>query len=127
MDALIGFGKVDDKYLTQRTYNITGMSFAPEDVAASIQKVMPEFVIKYAPDFRQAIAETWPRSINDDIRKKRLGVEPKIRPRRNDEGYVRGAPIRSWGIVTVGFTPHKPGTGKGKGKGKGKGAFDRAF
>lgn len=48
------------------SYNLGGISFAPEQVAAEIKKHIPEFEITYAPDFRQKIAESWPASINDE-------------------------------------------------------------
>ena len=47
------------------SYNLGGISFAPEEIAAEIKKHIPEFEISYAPDFRQKIAESWPGSIND--------------------------------------------------------------
>ena len=47
------------------SYNLGGISFAPEDIASEIKKHLPNFKISYAPDFRQKIAESWPGSIDD--------------------------------------------------------------
>jgi nucleoside-diphosphate-sugar epimerase len=46
-------------------YNIAGVSFNPQQIAAEIKKHIPDFTITYKPDFRQEIADTWPQSIND--------------------------------------------------------------
>jgi nucleoside-diphosphate-sugar epimerase len=50
---------------TRTSYNLASMSFSPEEIATSIQKIIPEFKISYKPDFRQQIASSWPRSIDD--------------------------------------------------------------
>ena len=59
------------------SYNLAGISFTPEQIAAEIKKHIPEFNISYEPDFRQAIADSWPQSIDDSRAKEDWGWNPK--------------------------------------------------
>lgn len=47
------------------SYNLSGVSFTPKEIATEIKKRIPEFTISYKPDFRQKIADSWPASIDD--------------------------------------------------------------
>lgn len=58
------------------SYNLAGMSFTPAELTASIQKHFPQFVTQYKPDFRQAIAESWPRTIDDSVAQQDWGWKP---------------------------------------------------
>jgi nucleoside-diphosphate-sugar epimerase len=53
------------KLTVHSSYNLSGISFSPKEIAAEIKKHIPEFEITYKPDFRQQIAESWPQSIDD--------------------------------------------------------------
>ena len=58
--------KADASRLRVRSsYNVAGVSFVPATLAAAIARRVPGFTVKYAPDFRQAIAETWPHTLDD--------------------------------------------------------------
>lgn len=60
------------------SYNISGMSFSPKEIAEEIKKHIPEFSIKYEPDYRQQIAESWPQSIDDSVANSDWGWKPQF-------------------------------------------------
>lgn len=63
--------------LERRSYNLAGTSFTPLDIAAAIRKRLPHFTLNIEPDFRQAIAASWPQSIDDSAAQRDWGWAPK--------------------------------------------------
>lgn len=77
MDATVRLMEAPkDKISVRTSYNLAGISFSPEEVAASIDKIIPDFKITYKPDFRQKIAESWPAQIDDTLARKDWGWRP---------------------------------------------------
>ena len=64
-----------NKVQIRSSYNISGISFSPEDISNEIKKHITNFSISYSADFRQKIADSWPNSIDDSIAKKDWGWE----------------------------------------------------
>ncbi len=58
------------------SYNLAGMSFSPAEITAAIQQYIPNFKTEYNPDSRQAIADSWPNSIDDTEARKDWGWKP---------------------------------------------------
>ena len=58
------------------SYNLAGMSFSPAEITAAIQQYIPNFKTEYNPDSRQAIADSWPNSIDDAEARKDWGWKP---------------------------------------------------
>ncbi len=59
-------------------YNVAGMTFTPAQLGAEIVRHIPAFQIDYMPDFRQAIARSWPHSVNDDAARRDWGWSPRF-------------------------------------------------
>jgi len=59
-------------------FNFAGISFSCQELADEIKKSIPDFVISYAPDFRQAIADSWPKSIDDSEARNQWGWKPQF-------------------------------------------------
>jgi len=57
-------------------FNVGAMSFTAGELAAAIQKRVPGFKVRYAPDFRQQIADSWPRSVDDAAARAEWGWKP---------------------------------------------------
>lgn len=59
-------------------FNFAGISFSCEELAVEITKRIPEFKIDYKPDFRQKIADSWPKSIDDSSSRNEWGWKPQF-------------------------------------------------
>jgi len=57
-------------------YNIAAFSFTPKQLELEIKKYIPEFQVEYVPDFRQKIADSWPKSLDDTVARKEWGWSP---------------------------------------------------
>jgi nucleoside-diphosphate-sugar epimerase len=60
------------------SYNVAGLSFSPRELAAAIRRRLPDFAVDYSPDFRQAIAATWPATIDDSQARHDWGWAPRF-------------------------------------------------
>lgn len=79
LDAIINLMEADPKRLVHRNaFNITAMSFEPEEIKDSIKKLIPEFELLYDVDpVRQQIADSWPNSLDDSAAREEWGWSPK--------------------------------------------------
>ena len=67
-----------EKIKTRTSYNLGSMSLNPSEIYEAIKKQYPSFEIEYQPDFRQVIADNWPKSIDDKEARNDWGWEPKF-------------------------------------------------
>ncbi len=78
INATIELMELDKENLSIKTsYNLSSMSFTPYEIAKEIKKHIPNFEITYYPDFRQKIADSWPKSIDDSLARKNGGWKHK--------------------------------------------------
>lgn len=74
--ATISLMETDSSNLSLRSsYNVAGISFDPKGITEEIKKHISGFEITYKPDFRQAIADSWPKSIDDSVARKDWGLQ----------------------------------------------------
>ncbi|MGL5893173.1 MAG: NAD-dependent epimerase/dehydratase family protein, partial [Bacteroidales bacterium] len=80
LDAAIDLMEADPSKLVHRnSFNVTAMSFDPEQIAAQVKKLVPSFEMEYQIDeLRQTIANSWPNSIDDTCAREEWGWNPKF-------------------------------------------------
>ncbi len=76
------------------SYNLAAMSFTPEEIASEIKKIVPEFRISYNTDFRQSIADSWPRSIDDSRAREDWGWSHKFDLEKMSESMLNSLHIK---------------------------------
>lgn len=75
--ATLELMEVPSHLVRERTsYNLAGVSFTPREIGAAIARHIPGFRLRCEPDFRQAIADSWPRSIDDQVARADWGWRP---------------------------------------------------
>ena len=66
-----------EKLLHRNAYNVTALSFTPQQLAAEIKKHIPGFEVSYQIDpIRQAIADSWPNKMDDSVAHQEWGWQP---------------------------------------------------
>jgi nucleoside-diphosphate-sugar epimerase len=79
INATISLAEAEFETLKHHSdFNVAAFSFSPKELAACIKKYLPEFEIEYKPDFRQAIADSWPKSINDSAAREEWNWKPQF-------------------------------------------------
>lgn len=76
LKATLALMQADPACLRYRIYNVAALSFSAEELAREIQKRIPGFRVEYKPDFRQGIADSWPRTIDDSPAREDWGWRP---------------------------------------------------
>lgn len=66
-----------EKVKIHSSYNLEGISFTPAQLVTEIRKHLPKFEVSYKPDFRQSIADSWPKSIDGSVAREHWGMEVK--------------------------------------------------
>lgn len=74
INATVNIMEAPSEQITLRTsYNLSAISFTPKEIAEEIKKYVPDFTVSYSPDYRQDIADSWPRIIDDSCARKDWG------------------------------------------------------
>lgn len=79
-----------EKVKVRSSYNLSAMTFTPQELAAEIKNYIPQFKISYAPDYRQEIANSWPSSINDDAARNDWGWDHEFTLAKLTETMLSG-------------------------------------
>jgi len=87
--SLMDLAEADGLRLKHRVFNVNSMSFLARELADSITEIIPTFACDYKPDYRQAIADSWPRSLDDSAAKEEWNWDPTFDLPRMTEDMIR--------------------------------------
>ncbi|MDR0559537.1 MAG: NAD-dependent epimerase/dehydratase family protein [Prevotellaceae bacterium] len=90
LDAAIDLMEANpDRLVHRNSFNVTSMSIEPEMLCSAIREHIPDFKMEYCPDpVRQAIADSWPNSIDDTCAKEEWGWNPKYNLKSTTENML---------------------------------------
>ena len=86
--SLTDLAEADGSRLKHRVFSVNSMSFSAQELADSIREVIPKFTCDYAPDYRQAIADSWPRSLDDSAAREEWNWNPTFDLRQITEDMI---------------------------------------
>lgn len=75
-------------------FNVGAMSFSLEELVNEIKKHIPEFEISYEPDYRQAIADSWPRDVDDSAARQEWGWQPEYDLPKMTEDMIKNIKLK---------------------------------
>jgi len=77
LKSIVDLMGADSERLVHHTdFNLAALSFSPKELSSEIRRHLPGFEIRYEPDYRQAIAESWPKSVDDSAARREWGWKP---------------------------------------------------
>jgi nucleoside-diphosphate-sugar epimerase len=76
--SIIQLLEADASRLRHHTdFNLGALSFSPAELTDEIKKHLPLFTVEYKPDYRQAIADSWPKDVDDSVAREEWGWKPE--------------------------------------------------
>lgn len=87
--AIIDLAEADGSKLKHRVFNVSAMSFSPGELEEEIKKFIPEFKCEYKPDYRQTIADSWPRSLDDSAAREEWNWNPQFNLSKMTEDMIK--------------------------------------
>jgi len=88
INALINLAEAEPSRLIHRVFNVHSMSFSAGELEESIKRIIPSFKCEYEPDYRQAIADSWPKSLDDSAAREEWGWKPAYNLQRMTEDMI---------------------------------------